>query len=222
MSELRAVPRSLILIGMSGSGKTHWARRLAKHLGVPYIQFDDLTARHPELLAHVLAYDGKDMAEKMGRFFGMPWTENFQQREDVYLRAESAAMNADYDMNSILDLSGSGIYHTQSLERLKRGRTTIYLETGAQEREQMLQNYIQNPKPVCWRGLYVQNSDETQTQALSRCYHHLLNDRAHLYARYADITLSFSAHRNANTVAEFLNACGFLSPESAINQPYED
>lgn len=199
----RDEPKNIILIGMSGTGKTHWAKFLAKHLGRPHVEFDELIGQSPQLATLLQDYPGKDAAEKMGKFFGMPWTDGFTEREQQFLAIERTIMAADYPPGSILDLTGSAIYHPTEMARLKETGLVIYLETSEDARKAMFDTFMKHPKPVCWRGTFSKKRNESDSESLKRCYPSLLESRAKMYASYADVTIPYEQHKNFKSATDF-------------------
>lgn len=198
--------QNIIFMGMSGAGKTYWARQFAESYHYPHIEFDDLIGRSEQLSDLVRDYPGRDMAEKMGHYFGMPWTPGFQEREDMFLEIERGFMAEFPAHAAVLDLTGSAIYHPEELAGIARSGLVVYLETDQSSRQKMFENFIKNPKPVCWSGVYRAQDGESNEQALARCYPLLLETRAKLYEKYADVTLPFDVHKNVKRVDDLAAA----------------
>ena len=196
---------NFIILGMSGSGKTHWSRLLAQRYGYPHIEFDELNGASAELSDLIKDIPGRDAAEKMGNYFGMPWNKGFQAKESAYLDIERKIMSQSQPMGSILDLTGSCIYHPEEMEAIRATGLVIYLETSLEKQREMLEIFIKHPKPVCWRGIFKKNDNETNEHALSRCYPLLLVYRAKLYAKFADVELPHSLHKNMQSAEEFIH-----------------
>lgn len=198
---------NLIFMGMSGSGKTHWSERMSSECQYKRVEIDHLIGEDEALSKHIAEYPGKDNAEKMGNFFGMPWTDGFEEKEKIFLDAEKRILQLYLgSQGTIIDLSGSGIYHPEELKILSKTGVIIYLETNKNHLEEMLQTYLKNPKPVCWNGHYAANNNEDKEDALERCYHDLLEDRAEKYANFADITLPHTLHKNFTDIRQFIKA----------------
>lgn len=204
--ELSSAKRSfnIIILGMSGSGKTHWSKLLSKRYGYPHVEFDELIGKSPELADFIRGIPGKDAAEKMANHFGMPWSEGFQAKEEAYLMIEKKVMSRKLPRGSIFDLTGSCIYHPDSLKSISSTGLVICLETSQEKKLEMLDTFIRHPKPVCWKGLFEKRKNETNEQALSRCYPILLAHRAKLYAQFTDVALHYSVHRNMKSADGFV------------------
>ena len=70
----------------------------------------------------------------------------------------------------------------------------------------MLEAYVKQPRPVLWRESVFRRPDETNDQAMARCYPELLASREGQYEKLAHVTISYYHHRQAGfRVEEFLN-----------------
>jgi shikimate kinase len=194
---------NLIIFGMSGSGKTHWSRLLSKRYGYPHVEFDELIGASAELTDLIRGIPGKDAAEKMANHFGMPWSEGFQAKEGKYLIIEKKAMSRKLPRGSIFDLTGSCIYHPDEMEAIRATGLMVYLETNPEKQKEMLEIFLAHPKPVCWKGVFERRDNETNEQALSRCYPLLLAHRSKLYAQFADVALPYPVHKNLKSADDF-------------------
>lgn len=181
---------NIIFIGMSGAGKSYWTRILSNEYKYKLIDFDDIIGRSPELYNLIASYDGHDTVTKVGNFLGKPWEPEFAVKEKKYLEIEKRAMAKSNVSGCILDLSGSAIYHPQELAKIKKTGLTIYLQSSESDKRAMFNNYINNPKPVCWGGLFNKETFESNEIALEKCYQILLDDRAKKYEEFSDITLA--------------------------------
>jgi len=204
--ELSSAKRNfnIIILGMSGSGKTHWSKLLSKRYGYPHIEFDELIGASAELADFIRGIPGKDAAEKMANYFGMPWSEGFQAKEAAYLDIEQKIISKTLPKGSIFDLTGSCIYHPNSLKSIRSTGLVICLETSREKQNEMLETYIRHPKPVCWKGIFKKRKNEKNEQALKRCYSLLLAQRAKLYAQFTDVALPYSIHRNMKSADGFV------------------
>ena len=203
---------NLIIFGMSGSGKTHWSKLLAQEYSYPHLELDELIAASAELADLIKGISGKDASERMGNYFGMPWSEGFQKKEEAYLGIERRIMSKIWPTGSILDLTGSCIYHPDEMEAIRDTGLVICLETSPEKQREMLDIFIHHPKPVCWRGMFEMGKNEASDKALKRCYPLLLAQRAKLYARFADVSLPYSVHKNIQNAEEFAQEVKKLLP----------
>ncbi len=190
----------IAFIGMSEIGKTYWSERFSKEFGTTHFEFDELIGNSPEMKTLLKNIDGKDDAARMGKYFGMPWTNGFQNKEEHFLDIEKQMLKQSYPVNSILDLTGSSIYCPEEMEELVNTSFIIYLETSEDKQEEMFEKYIQHPKPVCWGGIFQARNKESEDDALKRCYPLLLSDRSKLYKQYADVTVPHEIHQQCKTV----------------------
>jgi len=198
---------NLVLLGMSQIGKTDWSKLLAQRYEYPHIEFDKLIGTSTQLTDLIKNIPGRDTAEKMGNYFGMPWSDGFKEKEAGYLDVERRLMAKKYNIGTILDLTGSAIYHPDEMEGIRAIGLVIYLKASPKRRQEMFQLYIKHPKPVCWKGAFERRGDETNEQALARCYPILLASRAKLYETFADIVLPYQVHtklRNGNNLDGFV------------------
>ncbi len=183
----------IALVGMSGSGKTFWAKRLAA-AGHPSISCDD---RIEERLSSHLAADGHSGITGVAAWMGWPDSATYAQREADYLAAEIAGLDellTELERNPsrelILDTTGSVIYTGNNvLRRLRRQMTIVYLAASAQEQELLIERYRNDPKPVLWRGAFQPTNDETPHDTVARCYPKLVAARRQSYEALAHCTL---------------------------------
>ena len=183
------------LIGMSGSGKSIWSKKLAE-IGFERFCCDDLIALK---LASALKRPDKTTME-LGEWMGFPYEERYATHESRYLACEIEVLNdiLDYMENSthqiepniVIDTTGSAIYTGEDvLKRLRRCTTVVHLSTPDDIQEIMLKAYIKNQRPVLWRGLFHKKPDETNAEAMARCYPKLLLSRERLYGKISDVTI---------------------------------
>ena len=198
------------LIGMSGVGKTTWARRLAE-AGFVCVHCDDLIAER-------LRLDGTadvTTVEDMGRWMGFPWVANYHKREAGYLHHEAEilreiAASVEHQGTTsqplVIDMTGSAIYvdeHTQAA--IQRVATIVYLANSPAQQAELLRAYQAKPRPVIWNGQYLPLPHESPEDALARCYFNLIEARSVVYAAFANITLQPSQHGNGGlSIAQFL------------------
>ncbi len=73
--------------------------------------------------------------------------------------------------------------------------------------QKMLEAYMKQPRPILWRDLFHRLPDETNVQAMARCYPLLLASREDQYRKLAHVTISYYHHRRPGfTVQDFLGA----------------
>ncbi len=204
-----AKPLRLALIGMSGAGKTFWARRIAE-TGVMAISCDD---RIEEKLAPRLVAGGYAGINGVAAWMGWPDSATYAEREAQYLSEEISALDeilteleGNPQRSLILDTTGSVIYAgNHLLHRLRKLMTVVYLAGSDAEQQLLIERYLSDPKPVLWRGAFQARANETATETVARCYPHLIVARRQSYAALAHATLQVAALRElTDTAAAFL------------------
>ncbi len=187
----------LSLIGMSGTGKSHWSKMLAE-CGFKCFCCDDLIT---ERIGPALA--GADgVMRDLGAWMGFPFDDGYEEREARYLELEIEVLSevVEYlkggdarDREVVVDTTGSVIYTGEGLlEELRRQTTIIHFSTSPEIREKMLEAYLVNRRPVLWRDMFSRKRGESNRQALARCYVDLLIDRERRYESLADVTIDYS------------------------------
>lgn len=201
----------LSLIGMSGSGKSYWAEKLAEH-DFKCFYCDDLIAE--KLVSELMQPDGTIM--ELGEWMGFPYDTGYKERESKYLSAEKAVLSEVLNHierhgnhsgeHFLIDSTGSVIYTGEKLLRkLRQNTTVVHLETPPEILEQMLTAYLSNRRPVLWRHLFSKAKNESNAGALARCYPKLLSEREHIYEQYADVSIDYYQHSKSGFgVREFL------------------
>jgi hypothetical protein len=201
------------LIGMSGAGKTFWAKRLAES-GRQSISCDD---RIEERLRPRLATGGYAGINGVAAWMGWPDTATYAERESEYLAEEIAALDeilTDLERDSarelVLDTTGSVIYTGNNLLlRLRRQMTVVHLAASAAEQQLLIERYLTDPKPVLWRGAFQPKKGEPPRETVARCYPALIAGRRQGYATLAHCTLQVAELRETLRDAS-LDAEAFL------------
>src|ERR1700683_4618255 len=184
----------IALVGMSGTGKTFWAKRLAAN-GHQSISCDDCIAQRPR--PHLPA-DGYTGTSGVAAWMGWPDSSTYAQRESDYLAAEITALDellTELERNPsrelVLDTTGSVIYTGNNvLMRLRRQMTIVYLAASAEEQQLLIHRYLTDPKPVLWRGAFQPKNGETPHETVARCYPTLVAARRQSYEALAHCTLA--------------------------------
>jgi shikimate kinase len=203
-------PLRLALIGMSGAGKTFWAKKLAES-GIPAVFCDD---KIEQRLAPRLAPGGYSGINGVAAWMGWPDSATYAEREAEYLAEEIHTLDEvlqelekQPEKSLVLDTTGSVIYSgNHLLMRLRRQMTIVYLAASAQEQQLLIERYLNDPKPVLWRGAFQANRGETSRETVARCYPALIEARRRSYEALAHCTLQVAALRDAS-----LDADAFLS-----------
>ena len=200
------------LIAMSGSGKSYWANQLA---GIGFKRFSCDERIASKLSDELVQPDGSVL--QMGKWLGLPYEQNYLQRESKYLENEKLVLKeifeiiennySDPESDIVIDTTGSVIYTGEEfLYKLRRYTTVVYLETPPQVQDQMYRAYLARPRPVLWQGKFNKRSHEKNKEALARCYPELVAYRERLYKHYAHITIDYDRYRKKD-----LNVTDFLS-----------
>ena len=186
---------NLSLIGMSGSGKSHWSNGLAE-LGFHRFCCDEMIAE--KLTPELKQSDGTTL--DLGEWMGFPYESRYKERESRYLACEIEVIReilsylsaSNSGQKVVVDTTGSVIYTGKDLlERLKSSSTVVHLATPPEVKERMLRVYLDQPRPVLWRDVFSKKHGETNEEALARCYPRLLFSRQRLYEQYADVTIDY-------------------------------
>ena len=205
-----AKPMRLALIGMSGSGKTFWTKKLAES-GIPAIFCDD---RIEQRLAPRLGPGGYSGINGVAAWMGWPDSGTYAEREAEYLAEEIHTLDEVLQeleekpkTSLVLDTTGSVIYvGNHLLMRLRRQMTIVYLAASAKEQQLLIERYLGDPKPVLWRGAFHAKQGETPRETVARCYPTLIEARRRSYEALAHCTLQVAALRDGTMDADaFLN-----------------
>jgi shikimate kinase len=207
-------PLRIALIGMSGTGKTFWTRRLAL-AGHPSICCDDYIEQR--LRPH-LQGGGYSGINGVASWMGWPDSPTYAQREAEYLAEEIAALDevlSDLERNPsrelILDTTGSVIYTGNNLLlRLRRQMTVVYLAATPEQQQLLIQRYLSDPKPVLWRGAFQPRKNETPGETVARCYPTLIAARRQSYEALAHCSIPVAELRESD-----LDAATFLARVNA-------
>jgi shikimate kinase len=201
------------LIGMAGAGKSYWSIKLAQQ-GFRRFCCDDLIAAR--LSPDLTRPDGSTMG--MGEWMGFPYGCDYKRRESQYLSYEIEVLHEILEYlertkntpgdNIVVDTTGSVVYaEEETLRKLRRYTTIVYLPIPPEVRERLLKAYISEPHPMLWGDSFSKAPGETNEESLARCYPRLLSAREQLYDRYADVKIEYY-RRNEESfgVSDFLNA----------------
>jgi shikimate kinase len=197
------------LIGMSGAGKTFWAKKLAAD-GYFALSCDD---RIEQKLAARLAGRGYTGINGVAAWMGWPDSAAYIERESEYLAAEIHALDeilTELEKQPkkflVLDTTGSVIYTGNNLlMRLRRQMTIVHLAASAEEQQLLIDRYLNDPKPVLWRGAFQPQAGENPRETVARCYPALISARRQSYEALAHCTLQVAALRDGS-----LDAAAFL------------
>ena len=197
----------LALVGMSGSGKSFWTKKLAA-AGWKSVCCDDLIEQR---LAPRLAAGGYSGINGVAAWMGWPNSVTYVQREAEYLAEEISVMdeflnNLEKETSGlekdtsgtpiVLDTTGSVIYAQNNiLMRLRRQMTVVHLADTEDEQRILVERYLNDPKPVLWRGTFHVKDQETPRQTVARCYPLLIAARSKSYETLAHCAVQVSELR---------------------------
>ena len=207
-SELHKEKRfRLALVGMSGSGKSFWTKKLAA-AGWRSVCCDDLIEQR---LAPRLAAGGYSGINGVAAWMGWPNSGTYVQREAEYLAEEIGVMdeflsNLEKETSGlgketsgtpiVLDTTGSVIYAQNNiLMRLRRQMTVVHLANTEKEQRILVERYLNDPKPVLWRGTFHVKDQETPRETVARCYPLLIAARRKSYETLAHCSVNVSELR---------------------------
>jgi hypothetical protein len=190
----------LALVGMSGSGKSFWTKKLAA-AGWRSVCCDDLIEQR---LAPRLAAGGHSGINGVAAWMGWPNSVTYVQREAEYLAEEIGVMdeflnNLEKETSAtpiVLDTTGSVIYAQNNiLMRLRRQMTVVHLANTEDEQRILVERYLNDPKPVLWRGTFHGKNQETPRETVARCYPLLIAARRKSYETLAHCAVQVSQLR---------------------------
>ncbi|MEQ1353669.1 MAG: AAA family ATPase [Candidatus Acidiferrum sp.] len=191
----------LALVGMSGSGKTFWSRKLAAS-GWTAVSCDDLIEKR---LAPRLAAGGYSGINGVAAWMGWPDSPTYAEREAEYLAEEISVVDEfltvlekeNASAPIVLDTTGSVIYAQNNiLMRLRRQMTVIHLASTDSEQQLLVQRYLHDPKPVLWRGTFHVKDHEFPRETVARCYPQLIALRKKSYETLAHHSVQVAALRS--------------------------
>jgi shikimate kinase len=210
-------PLRLALIGMSGAGKSYWTTRIAA-AGYPAISCD---TQIESRLKPALQSGGYSGINGVAAWMGWPHLPTYADREAAYLSEEIAALdealtglekNPERDL--ILDTTGSVIYvGNHLLHRLRKQMLVVYLTASRDEQELLIQRYLEDPKPVLWRGAFHARAGEDPKATVARCYPVLIGARRQSYEVLAHCSIPVADLRESSLLEipdKRLAGAGFL------------
>jgi shikimate kinase len=186
-------PLRLALVGMSGSGKSYWTKRIAA-AGYPAISCD---AQIEERLKSQLQSGGFSGINGVAAWMGWPDRSTYTEREAAYLSEEVSTLDealASLEKNPtqdlVLDTTGSVIYvGNHHLHRLRKQMLVVYLAASPDEQQLLIRRYLEDPKPVLWRGAFQARPAESPQETVARCYPALIAARRQSYEALAHCSI---------------------------------
>ena len=214
---------NLALIGMSGAGKSYWSKKM-EGKGYRCYHCDEMIA---EKLGQELIGKGNTTLN-LAKWMGQPFSEGYIKTEKLYLELEEEVVENICDeleqytkINApiIVDTTGSLIYlQKKILKRLSALTKMVYLRLPEEKQELLFENFVNDPKPVIWKGKFKTRKGENIHSALKRCYKDLISFRNEQYILLADCVLEYSFHHNPEReVGEFLDLMNTNFKQKIIN-----
>jgi hypothetical protein len=181
---------------MSGTGKSYWTTRIAA-AGFPAVCCD---AQIEDRLKPALEAGSHSGINGVAAWMGWPDRPDYAEREAAYLSEEIAALDevlTDLEKNPghelVLDTSGSVIYvGNHLLHRLRKQMLVVYLAASRDEQQLLIKRYLEEPKPVLWRGAFQARPGEVPRDTVARCYPVLIGARRQSYEALAHCSLPVS------------------------------
>ena len=198
-------PLRLALIGMSGAGKSYWTTRIAA-AGYPAISCD---TQIEQRLKSVLETGGYSGINGVAAWMGWPHLSTYGEREAAYLSEEIAVLDEvltglekNPERGLVLDTTGSVIYvGNHLLHRLRKQMLVVYLATSRDEQRLLIQRYLEDPKPVLWRGAFQARQGESPNETVARCYPTLIGARRQSYEALAHCSIPVAELRANSLLA---------------------
>jgi shikimate kinase len=197
-------PLRLALIGMSGAGKSYWAARIAA-AGYPAISCDTQIENRLKPALETGGYSG---INGVAAWMGWPHLSTYGEREAAYLSQEvevldevltSLEKNSDRDL--VLDTTGSVIYvGNHLLHRLRKQMLIVYLAASRDEQQLLIKRYLEDPKPVLWRGAFQARAGEMPQDTVARCYPVLIGARRQSYEALAHCSIPVAELREPSSL----------------------
>jgi len=187
----------ITLIGMSGLGKSHWSKMMAR-CGFKRLCCDDVIADRLERI------DQKGRITDLGEWMGFPYEAQYREKEKIYLSLEIQVLSefierladAEAEEKIVIDTTGSAPYAGDHvMNQLSKHSCILYLAASKEYYSDMLKRYIHCPRPVLWGDKFRQQPYESKKDALARSYRELLIFRDRLYKKHAHYTIPYEIHR---------------------------
>lgn len=184
---------AIILIGMSGVGKSYHTRFLKKHYLCKVFAIDDLIAS---------ALNEGDVHD-VAKFLGPPYGEHYALRSKHYLDLEEKFTKQALEYAKthsqetvIIDTTGSLVHlSAELLSRVKKCENTVFLDVDETYLATMVELYLKDPKPVIWGDLALEFSEDTYKETVERLYPKLLATRRGKYQSLSRAVISYKQHK---------------------------
>lgn len=193
----------LALIGMSGAGKTFWARRLTE-VDYRHLCCDDLIAERLGLAPR----DSEESISALSDWMGFPWEAPYSERARIYRSHEEAVVSDALALvesgegeKVVLDTTGSVVYLPPGLlSRLRLMFPVLHLATPPAVLETMTEAFIARPTPLVWPERFRSGDFPDGVESLRRYLPELIVERESLYSELAHVSIPYETlHRPETT-----------------------
>lgn len=200
---IEAGTAAISLVGMSGVGKSFLSNALKAEAGFTKVSCDEEIMRR-------LRFESMD---EMAEWLGQPFSPGFKQRQRVYLDLETQSLkryaafvsSGRMESNLVIDTTGSVVHVRPEIrDRLGSLTTVVAIEASEAHDKDMLKQYLDEPKPVVWGDLWTPGDDESNEDAIARCYPLLTAYRRPLYRSMAHVIVPMEVARGFSDTDEFL------------------
>ncbi len=199
---------NIILMGQSWVWKTEWQRSITKGgFWFKEIELDERIWNNPIMKKFLEWVQWEDEAEKMWNAFWKPWEDpvfykNIEKEYLVVEKQELIKLAEDLKWSwwpYIADFTGSSPYCKEEFAKVLPLWLVVYLGTWKQQYKQMQENFLADPKPICWWDIINEWEDFVKQwnafEQLPTLYAKLLDHRNKLYEAAADVIIPWEEHR---------------------------
>lgn len=176
----------LAFIGMSNIGKSFRAKELETSKNFFCKSIDDDICKEIGIEENI---------EKLAAWLGFPFDAEFEKKQNQYLKIENYLTKniiIPDNRNVVIDTTGSSIYlSAETHQFLKNNFLVIHFKVPENFLDKMIKKYFELPKAIIWGDLFNKSEEETNKEALKRCYPKLLEFRTKKYQELADISINF-------------------------------
>jgi len=185
---------TIILLGMSGIGKSYHARKLKRFHGYKLFSIDDMIAKAL----------GEGDVHDVANYLGVPYEERYAKNSTMYLSLEEKFTREALDYASkhasekiVIDTTGSVVHlSNEILVRIKSFKNSIFLDIKRERIDEMIDLYLRDPKPVIWGAYATEFKEKSLYKAtVSNFYPKLLYSRRRKYMSYSRKSISFEMHK---------------------------
>jgi len=174
----------LAFIGMSNAGKSYRAKVLRDECGFMWYNVD----------GEIQKTLGFETMEEISEWLGYPTGSAYIERERKYLDAEGRHTMIDAldtgGKNLVADTTGSIIYLKARMHNwLEENCLLVNIQVNEKMISELIKNFFEKPKPVIWQGFFNQKENESEREALERCYPKLLSYRLEKYRTMAHVNI---------------------------------